>query len=155
MKCWLAGLLLLFPALALAGPAGVNSLTVEAPADEVYDRVHQALEGAKFWVVFEADMGSRMEQFAADWGAEYNINKLTFIKSMVFCSLPWTNRMANADPDLLALCPLHLTIYARGGQTSVVWPRLSAMAEGSPGHDAAQALDQEISDLIRGAASPD
>ena len=95
-----------------------------------------------------------MEQFADDWGADYNTNKLTFIKSMVFCSLRWTNRLANADPDLLALCPLHLTIYARDGETNVVWPHLSAMAEGSPGADAAQALDQEVSGLIKAAAVP-
>jgi hypothetical protein len=155
MKHWLAGLLLVAPTLTFAGPAGVYSLTTKEPADQVYDRVQQALEGGKFWVVFEADMGSRMEQFAADWGAEYNTNRLTYIKSMVFCSLRWTNRLANADPDLLALCPLHLTIYTRDGQTNVVWPDLSAIAEGSAGAESAQALDQEVSGLIRAAALPE
>jgi hypothetical protein len=65
MKHWLAGLLLLVPALALAGPAGVNTMTTSDPADQVYDRVYRALQGAKFWVVFEADMGSRMEKRSA------------------------------------------------------------------------------------------
>jgi len=155
MKHWLAALLLLVPVLPLAGAAGVNILTTKAPADQVYDRVYQALEGAKFWVVFEADMGSRMDQLATEWGSDANKNKLTFVKSMVFCNLSWTNQLANADPELLGLCPLHLTIYARDGQTTIVWPRLSVMADGSAGEGAAQALEQEVSAIIRSAVTPE
>jgi uncharacterized protein (DUF302 family) len=155
MKVWLVGLLLLAHAVAVAAPAGVHSLTTREAPDEVYEQVHDALEAAKFWVVFEADMGSRMATMADDWGADYNRSKLTFTKAMVFCSLGWTNQMANADPDLLALCPLHLSIYARDGKTMLVWPRLSVMAEGSPGLEAARDLDKEVSDLIRGAITPE
>ena len=155
MKHWLTGLLFLVPTLALASPIAVNTLTTEAPPDQVYDRVHQALEGAEFWVVFEADMASRMEKLGPDWGDDYNQNKLTFIKSMVFCSLWWTNKLANADPELLGLCPLHLTIYARDGHTTIAWPRLSAMAGGSPGQDMALALEEAISEIIRKAATPE
>ncbi len=155
MKPWLAGLLLLVPALTLADPAGVHTLTTKEPADQVYDHIHNALEGAKFWVVFEADMGSRIEKFAEDWGTDYNRNKLTTIKSMVFCSLWWTNQLTNLDPDLVGLCPLHLTVYARDGRTTVLWPKLSAMAEGSPGRDIALALDQEVSELVRGVVTPE
>lgn len=153
MKNWLIGLLLLFPTLVLASPIGVNSLTTDAPPDQVYDRVYQALEAAEFWVVFEADMGSRMEKLGPDWGSEYNQNELTFIKSMVFCSLWWTNKLANADPELLGMCPLHLTIYARDGRTTIVWPRLSAMAGGSPGQDRALSLEEAVSEIIRKAAT--
>jgi hypothetical protein len=155
MKPWLAGLLLLVPALTLAGPAGVITLNTKEPADKVYERIQQALEGAKFWVVFEADMGNRMEKFAEDWGTDYNRNKLTTIKSMVFCSLWWTNQLANVDPDLVGLCPLHLTVYARGGRTTILWPKLSALAEGSAGRDMAMALEQEVSELVRGVVTPE
>jgi hypothetical protein len=154
MRHWLAGLLLLVPTLTLAAPPGVNSLTTDDSPDKVYDRVYQALEAAQFRVVFEADMGSRMEKLASDWGGDYNRSGLTFVKAMVFCSLRWTNQLANADPLLLGLCPLHLTIYARDGKTTLVWPRLSALAEGSPGQGAVQSLEQTVSDIIRAAAVP-
>ena len=155
MKHWLAGLLLLVPAMTLAGPVGVSTLTTSDPADKVYDRVYQALEEAKFWVVFEADMGSRMEKLGPDWGSDYNKNKLTFIKSMVFCNLSWTNQLANADPELLGLCPLHLTIYAYNGRTAIVWPRTSVMAQGSTGQDRALALEGELAAIIGGAVTAD
>ena len=42
---------------------------------------------------------------------------LSSVRSMVFRHIWWTNRIANADPDLLALCPLHLSIYGKDGKT--------------------------------------
>jgi uncharacterized protein (DUF302 family) len=155
MKPWILALLLLIPTPGIAAPAGVHSLTTREDPEKVYERVHDALEAAKFWVVFEADMGSRMATMADDWGADYNRSKLTFAKAMVFCNLRWTNQIANADPELLALCPIHLSIYARDGETTLVWPRLSVMAEGSPGLEMARNLDKEVSDLIRGAIAPE
>ncbi len=100
-------------------------------------------------------MGRRMETVAPDWGADYNRNKLTSVKSMVFCNLWWTNRLANADPNLLGLYPLHLSIFTRDGRTTVSWPRLSTMAEGSPGLETVQALDQELLEIVRRAVTPD
>jgi hypothetical protein len=105
--------------------------------------------------VLEADLGSRMAKMADDWGSDYNRSKLTFVKGMVFCSLWWTNQIANANPELLGLCPLHLSIYAHEDKTTLVWPKLSAMADGNSGQAIAQALDEEVSDLIRAVITPE
>jgi hypothetical protein len=113
--------------------------------------VYKALEAEKFWVVFEADMGKRMAGMADKWGEDYNRNGLGAVKSMVFCNLWWTNRIANADPDLLALCPLHLSLFERDGETVLVMPGLSAMAEGSPGQARAAELEAELKGILRGA----
>jgi len=155
MKHWLAVWLWILPALVAASPAGLRTLTTSDPPEQVYDRIYQALEGAKFWIVFEADMGSRLANLAPESGAEYNQSRLGFVKSMVFCNLVWTNRLANADPELLGLCPLHLSIYAKGDKTTVTWPKLSALAEGSPGLEQARALDQEVAEIIRRAVTRD
>jgi hypothetical protein len=63
----------------------------------------------------------------------------------------WTNRIANADPDLLALFPLHLRLYGKDGKTHVIMPRLSVLAEGSPGKDKAAELEAELRKIIQGA----
>lgn len=153
MKRMLTLLLLLLPAVVVAGPAGVLRFETDRPLGQVYDQIHSALEGEKFWIVFEADMGERMARFADQWGDDYNRNNLVAIKSMVFCNIWWTNRIANADPDLLALCPLHLSLYERGGTTVVLVPKLSAMAEGSPGRDAAAKLEAQLSAIVGRALS--
>lgn len=155
MKIWIIALLLLLPISATAEPAGVVKLTSDKSVDEVYTSVYQALENEKFWVVFEADMGKRMAKFADKWGEDYNRNGLESVQSMVFCSIWWTNQIANADPDLLALCPLHLSIYGKDGKTHVVMPRLSAIAEGSPGRDKVGELEMELKAIVEKALAAD
>ena len=151
MKSRILCLLLLVPLLAIAGPAGVLKLTSDKSVDDVYGEIYQALEEEKFWVVFEADMGKRMAKFAEEWGEDYNRNGLDPVKSMVFCNISWTNRIANADPDLLGICPLHLTLYGKDGKTHVVMPRLSAIAEGSPGREKAAELEEELTAIVERA----
>ena len=129
-------------------PAGVIRITTEEPADAVFERVKDSLEAEKFWVVFEADMGKRMKRFAKKWGDDYNRSKVGSVRAMVFCNIWWTNQIANADPDLLGLCPLHLSIYERAGTTVVVLPKLSVLAAGSPGFSRAEALEQDIFGIV-------
>lgn len=151
MKSWIVVLLLLACTIATAEPVGVLKRISDAPLDDVYQRLYQALEDEKFWVVFEADMGKRMAKLSDKWGEDYNRNALKSVKSMVFCNIWWTNRIANADPDLLALCPLHLSLYAKDGKTHVVMPKLSAIAEGSSGAYKAAELEAELTAIVDGA----
>ena len=155
MKQWVMIVCSLFPFVLAAEPLGVIRIASDRPLTEVYGQLHEALESEKFWVVFEADMGSRMERFAKKWGDEYNRNGLGAVKSLVFCNIWWTNRIANADPDLLALCPLHLSLYEKNGETVVLIPRLSVLAEGSPGKDRAAELEAALVDIVKGASTAD
>lgn len=150
MKNWIAVLLLLVSTAAGAEPAGVLKLTSERPMDELYQDLYQALEEQKFWVVFESDMGKRMAKFADRWGEDYNRNALSAVRSMVFCNIWWTNRIANADPELLGVCPLHLSLYAKDGKTTILMPRLSDIAEGSPGKEAASELETKLRKIVEG-----
>ena len=151
MKIWFVCLLWVFSMPAMAEPAGVLKLTSEKSVDEVYTSVYQALENEKFWVVFEADMGKRMAKFADKWGEDYNRNDLESVQSIVFCNIWWTNQIANADPDLLAYCPLHLSLYGKDGKTVILMPRLSVLAEGSPGQESAVELEAALRKIVEGA----
>ena len=145
---WLL-LTLLLPLTTVADPAGVTRFQTTLQVDAVYDLIYKALEAERFWVVHEANLGEQMARNAAAWGADYNRNRLGATRAMVFSSSEWTNTLANADPDLLALFPLHLTIYERGGATYVVAPRLSVMAKGSPGESRATELEAEIRRIVQ------
>lgn len=134
-----------------ATPSGVLIIPAPFEVQGAYDRVYKALEAEKFWVVFEADMGARMARFAERWGADYNRNHLGGIKAMVFCNVEWTNNIANADPDLVALCPLHLTVFEHDGQTFVAMPRLSVLAQGSPGEFRVRELEAIIRGIVENA----
>lgn len=140
-----------FPLLVFAAPPAVYVKQTDMAMDAAYDKIYKALENNRFWVVFEANLADRMARFKDKWGENYNRSKLTGARSMVFCNIWWTNAMASADPDMLAICPLHVSLYAKDGKTSVVMPRPSVLAKGSKAEKQAAELEQELTKIIEGA----
>lgn len=145
---WLA-LLFSVATLTQAAP-GVYEKSVQAPLDAVYDRVSKSLDDSGFYVVFEPDIGKNLAGMAEKWGKDYNQNKLEGIKSMVFCSGWYANAVSNADPTLLALCPLHVTLTHKAGQTTVLFVRPAYVAKGSKAEKIAQELEQEVIKALEG-----
>lgn len=138
-------LLLLFTSFTtLADPSPIFKAEAKAPVEQVYDAVYASLEEARFWVVFEANIGANLERMEERLGDSYNTNKLEAIRSMVVCNAWYANKVANADPDLLALCPLRVSVIHKEGISSVLFVRPSVAAANSPGLP----LIQEIEDII-------
>ena len=134
-----------------AAPPAVYVKQTALPMDTAYERIYQALEANKFWVVFEADLAARMARFADRWGGDYNRRGLSAAKSMVFCNIWWTNRIASTDPELLSLCPLSLSLYEKDGVTTVVMTKPSMISKGSEGEEVAAELENELVGIIENA----
>ncbi len=66
-----------------------------------------------------------------------------------------TLQIAYADPDLLGICPLHLTLYGKDGKTHVVMAKPSVIAEGSPGKGQATELEAELRKIVESALAAD
>jgi len=116
----------------------------EADFDTTYQAVYKSLEANKFFVVFEPDIGANLKRFGKNWGDDYNQNKLERIKSMVFCNGWYANKVSNVDPDMLALCPLHITMTHKQGITKVLFVRPDFVAKGSK----AKTVVMEITDGV-------
>ena len=96
--------------------SGVYILQVDKPLTGVYDKVYKSLEDARFFVVFEPNIGANLASFAEKWGDDYNQNNIAEIRSMVFCNGWYANKVSNLDPDMLGFCPLHITLIERKGK---------------------------------------
>jgi uncharacterized protein (DUF302 family) len=118
----------------------VYTAVLQADFDLVYQSVHDSLENNRLFVVFEPDIGSNLSGFAERWGDNYNRNKLDRIKSMVFCNAWYANEISNKDVHMTALCPLHITLTQREGQTSVNFVRPDSIAKGSEAEPVAREL---------------
>ena len=143
MGCWLTVYLLVFPLWSAAetqNPSTVYKHTIDKPVSEVYDGIYKSLEDARFFVVFEPNIGMNLKRFSKKWGNDYNQNKLAEIRSMVFCNGWYANQVSNQDPDMLGFCPLHISLIERDNKTTVLFNRPSVMAVNSP----AQALLRKI-----------
>jgi len=127
---FLCSLLLL--ASAHASNDSVYEKSASIPLDEAFDSVYLELEQRNFYVIFEANIGKNISRFKDKWGEQYNKNKLTGIRSMVFCNGWFANQISNADPSMLALCPLRLTVIEQPGQTRILFVKPSIVGKDSP-----------------------
>jgi uncharacterized protein (DUF302 family) len=143
--------LLLLTSLARAADEPVFSHSIHKPMNDVYDWVYKELEQQGFYVVFEANIGKNLSNFAEKWGADYNQNKLDGIRSLVFCHGWYANLVSNADPTMLALCPLHITLIEKNGTTTALFVRPSLIASKSPAHDVLLQVEAKVTAAIKQA----
>jgi len=128
---------------------GVYSQTVDKPVAAVYDKVYQSLEDARFFVVFEPNIGANLTRFSKNWGDDYNQNNLSEIRSMVFCNGWYANKVSNQDPNMLGFCPLHLTLIERNGKTTVLFNRPGVIAQHSPAEALLVKIESEVIEAIQ------
>lgn len=139
---FLAGLLL--QGTALAQSQMVYEKQVKGELEVTYKQVFNALENNGYYVVFEPNLGKNLAHFKERWGKDYNKNNLEAIRSMVFCNAWYANAISNADPQLLALCPLHISLVYKEGVTRILFIRPSLVASGSAAEKVALELEQDV-----------
>ena len=125
-------------------PEGVYRQQIDKPLVDVYDKVYRSLEDARFFVVFEPDIGANLARFSEKWGDDYNKNNLTAIRSMIFCNGWYANQVSNLDPDMLGFCPLHVSLIESDGKTIVLFNRPSVIAENSPAKELLLTIENEV-----------
>ncbi len=145
VACWI-------PPLQAAGD-NVRVWSTGQPLDVSYRVIHRQLEADHFYVVFEPDIQANLSRFAKRWGANYNRNHLQGIRAMVFCNGWYANQVGNADPEMLALCPLHLTLIETDDDTRVLFLRPGRSAAGSPAQPVAEALEAEVVKAVDAAVA--
>lgn len=148
-SCFLIMLMaILSISVANAQNGKVFKITVDKPMSDVYGNVYSSLEEARFFVVFEPNIGKNIAGFAERWGDEYNQNALSGLRSMVFCNAWYANQVSNKDPDMLGLCPLHLSLYEKEGKTTVVFNRPTTFSVDSLAHSIIQEIENEVINAI-------
>ncbi len=121
------------------------------PLSILYKRIFTALEHNGYFILIEPNIGKNLSHFAQRWGSNYNKNKLEEIRSMVFCNAWFANKVGNADPHMLALCPLRITLIQKGNLTTIVFVRPGKVAVDSPARDVAEELEKDIIRIIENA----
>jgi len=122
----------------------VYDRTVQGDMSEVYSKVFTALENNSYYVLLEPNLGKNLSHFSKRWGDDYNQNKLSSIRSMVFCNGWYANKISNVDPSLLALCPMRITLYSKNKETHILFVRPSKVAGNSPAQEIAKELEDDV-----------
>ena len=158
MKIWFKCLIICFYiALSMNNVQAANDnvfeYSVERPMNLVYGALYEALEDDGFYVVFESNIGKNLSRFADKWGDNYNRNKLDAIRSMVFCNGWYANAVSNADPGMLALCPLSLTLIERDKKTTALFARPTVIAKGSKAEKVLLRVENDVIAVIKQSMS--
>ena len=127
-----------------ADNSAVYQQTVNKPVSVVYDKLYKSLEDARFFVVFEPNIGVNLARFSDKWGDEYNRNNISEIRSMIFCNGWDANKVSNLDPEMLGFCPLHVTLIERDGKTTALFNRPGVISQGSPAKDLLLKIESEV-----------
>ncbi|MCO6413867.1 MAG: DUF302 domain-containing protein [Thiogranum sp.] len=144
-------IMLSLAATGLASPPALLSWDTGKDLETSYKVIYDTLEENRFFVVFEPDIQANLEGFAERWGDDYNRNRLEGIRAMVFCNGWYANAVSNADPDMMALCPLHITLIQQDGSTRILFVRPTAVARGSKAEAIAAELEQAVADALQQA----
>lgn len=131
----------------------VYDRTVQSSMSEVYKSVFTSLENNSYYVLFEPNIGKNLQHFAKRWATDYNKNNLTSIRSMVFCSAWYANKISNLDPSMLALCPLRITLYSKDNETHILFVRPGKVAGISKAQKVAKELEDDVIRTIEVAIS--
>lgn len=127
---------------------GVHHWTLEADLETTYGNVYRSLEDNDLFVIFEADIGRNLHGLAGQWGDNYNRNHLQGVRSMVFCSPWYTNEISNLDPRLLALCPMHITLYRQDNTTHITFTRPAYVGQRSAAAGLLEGLEARVSAAV-------
>ena len=149
----LFALLLSFSLLVQAGEGkdAIFAVEVDKAGEEVYSAVYKSLEESRFYVIFEANIGKNLARNAKRWGDDYNRNKFELVKSMLVCNPFFANQVMNLDPKMMALCPITITVMSKQGRTSVLFKKLTPVAEGSAAEDVLWEVENTIMTAIENA----
>lgn len=148
---WLMVLCFFVSAVAQAESPMIYEKRVKGELEKTYKQIFNALENNGYYVVFEPNIGKNLAHFKKRWGKDYNKNNLEAIRSMVFCNAWYANQISNADPQLLALCPLHISLVHKEGMTRILFIRPSLVATGSGAEKVALELEQDVIRTIEGS----
>jgi len=142
---------LLSTSSAYAEELSVYKKSAELPLEEAYNAVYLELEQRNFHVIFEVNIGKNIARFKDKWSKEYNQNTLSGIRSMVFCNGWFANRVSNVDPNMLALCPLRLTVIEHSAQSHILFVRPSVVGKDSPALAILTEIEETVIDAIDAA----
>ena len=139
-------LLFTFASAHAAMPApGVYTQRVHHSMVVTVRDVSKSLKMHHFKIVQEIDIGKKVAIAHRKLHFKnYNMNHLSDARAIVFCNPVLFNMVTNADPDMAAICPLHVTLTSKDGWTTIQYARASHIAEGTPAEDAARKVETDV-----------
>ena len=145
-------LLILTLSLTLWADA-VYTKTYDAPMDKVYPKLITSFDNAHLIVVSEIDILGNFKAAGLPeaFGKDFNTNNLTAIKAVIACNGWFGNAVANSDPEMMAFCPIRVTLIEKNGKTSIMYVRSTVASKDSKAYPVLKELEFKVIKAIEAA----
>ena len=124
----------------------VYTKSYDAPMAEVYPKIIASFDNSHLIVVSEIDILAKFKAagLPKKFGKNFNTNHLTGIKAIIACNGWFGNEVANADPKMMAFCPVRVTLIEEDGKTTVTYVRASVANPESKAYPTLQKLEAKV-----------
>ncbi len=144
---WVA--VLLFTPMLFASP--VYKVTASKPFAESLHLLKKSLENERLYIIAKADISGTLARMKGKLGASYNKRHYGKVESIIFCNPFYANEVLNADPDMMALCPLKIMLMEKNGKTTALFIRPTAIAGNSHARKTLNTVEQKVKHALRAA----
>lgn len=135
------------PTIALARPLYIRA--IHAPIGVVYKNLVISLGHEGFKVPWGLDIEKHLKMANKKLHLpNFNAQHLSDVRAMIVCNPFLFNTIANEDPTMIELCPLHITLVSKNGMTYVQYPKESELAAHTPVAAVAKLIDTKIERAI-------
>ena len=145
-KLLLTLLLMLTPLMA----DGVYKLTLSEKSTTVYTKLLKSLDENHLIVVSEIDILGKFKKagLPKKFGKEFNTNNLTAIKAVIACNGYFGNYIANADANMMGLCPVRITLVEKNGKTTILFVKPTSVSGKSKANAMIAKLEAKVISAI-------
>ena len=129
-----------------AASSNVYTVTYNSPIDTVEKNMLAQFKASKLMVVWQLDILEEFKKKGLDkkFGKKFNTSALANVRTMVACNGKLGNAVMNADPSMMAYCPVRLTLTEKDGKTSVLFVRPSSAPKDSKAYPVLVKLEKKV-----------
>jgi len=128
----------------------VYTKTYDVSMQTLYPKLLNAMNKAHLVVVSEIDILGKFKAAGLPkaFGKNFNTNNLTGIKAVIACNGWFGNEVANSDPEMMAYCPVRVTVVERDGKTTISYVKASSAPKDSQAYPILKKLTHKVVTII-------
>ena len=110
--------------------SNIYQKNVDLPIEKYYPKLKAAIQSNHMNILYELDLLEKFKKsgYVEKFGEDFNRNHLKSVKTLLLCNGYVGNQISNIDPDMMALCPIRLTLISKASGTKVVFMKSSHLA---------------------------
>ncbi len=133
-----------------AAESNVYKVSYNAPVDKVLDNMLAKFKQEMLVVVWQLDILEEFKHKGLDkkFGENFNKAGLTAVRTLVACNGKFGNDIINQDSDMMAYCPIRITLTEKDGVTTVLYVRPSSAPRDSKAYQSLVKLEKKVTKAI-------